>query len=140
MDFDKKGDVIAKEHIATPKLFRQGKDWNLFQLPTHKDHFYDIHRYEFDTMIKISNNDQCHVLTLVEGTSLLLETKRGMRQRFNFGETFVVPAACGTYTLTNENKTTCKVLKAFVKSEKVKSSMMAKVTTEQHIDPNSKNL
>ena len=100
-------------------MIKRGEDWKLIHLPTHKEHFYDVHRYEFHTIIEVQTNNQCHILMLVEGSSLILETENGMKQRFNFAETFVVPAACGTYKLINENNTLCKVVKAFVKSEKV---------------------
>ncbi|MBT3209395.1 MAG: ROK family protein [Bacteroidetes bacterium] len=119
LDFNRKGDVINKEHISIPAVIKRGEDWKLIHLPTHKEHFYDVHRYEFHTIIEVQTNNQCHILMLVEGSSLILETENGMKQRFNFAETFVVPAACGTYKLINENNTLCKVVKAFVKSEKV---------------------
>ncbi len=119
LDFNRKGDVIEREHISKPTIIEQGNDWKLYHLPTHKEHFYDVHRYEFDNTIEAQTNNQCHIMMLVEGTSLILETENGMKQRFNFAETFVIPAACGKYRLINENNTPCKVVKAFVKSEKV---------------------
>ncbi len=119
LNFERKGDVIEKQHISKPKSIEHGKDWKLFHLPTHKEHFYDVHRYEFEKTIEIQTNNQCHILMLVEGTSLILETEKGMKQRFNFAETFVIPAACKSYKLINESKVSCKVVKAFVKSEKV---------------------
>nr|NQU91703.1 class I mannose-6-phosphate isomerase [Bacteroidota bacterium] len=115
LDFTRKGRVIEKEHISKPTLIEQGADWKLFHLPTHRDHFYDVHRYEFNTSIEIRTNNQCHVMMLVEGTSLILETEKGMKLRFNFGETFVIPAACKKYLLFNESDVPCKVVKAFVK-------------------------
>jgi len=120
LDFHRKGKVVEEEHISKPQLIDSGGDWELFHLPTHKDQFYDVHRYEFEKKINVRTNNQCHILVLVEGTSLILETEGGMRQRFNFAETFVIPAACEKYRLINENNTPCKVVKAFVKSEKTK--------------------
>ena len=54
-------------------------------------------------------------MSLVEGTSVMLETANGLRQRFNYAETFVVPAAAGRYTLTSEDNQPVKVIVAFVK-------------------------
>lgn len=120
LDFDRKGDRVEKEHISKPTVIEQGTDWELFHLPTHEAHFYDVHRYEFETTVDVKTNKQCHIMMLVEGRSLVLETSNGIKQRFNFAETFVVPAACKSYRLINESGSPCKVVKAFVKSEKVR--------------------
>jgi len=54
---------------------------------------------------------------LVEGTSILLETRGGKSQRFNFAETFLVPAAANQYRLVNEGSASAKVVKAFLKPD-----------------------
>jgi hypothetical protein len=54
---------------------------------------------------------------LVEGTSLRLETVSGKSRRFNYAETFLVPAAAESYRLVNEGPAPAKVVKAFLKAD-----------------------
>ncbi|WP_158796909.1 class I mannose-6-phosphate isomerase [Pedobacter sp. L105] len=115
LDFERKGKRVQEELIAKQLVISKGKDWELIHLPTHQEHFYDVHRIEFDTDISISTDDCCIVMMLVEGQALLLETQDGTRQTFAYAETFMVPAAAGIYTLTNLGKGRAKVIKAFLK-------------------------
>lgn len=116
LNFERKGDTVARELISQPVLLEQGEDWKLFHLPTHHEHFYDIHRYEFEKAIQISTEDSFHVLMLVEGTAVRLTTKNGFSETFHYAETFVIPAAAGSYTLINEGTSTAKVVKSFLKN------------------------
>jgi hypothetical protein len=54
---------------------------------------------------------------LVEGTSLLVKTAEGNTRKYNYAETFVIPAAARHYTLINEGKIPAKVVKAFIKDD-----------------------
>ena len=86
-------------------------------VPTHPDHFYDVHRYTLGsgTSIKLDNNDKCHVWMIVEGSHVELETAAGMKERYNYIETFIVPAATEHYTITNTSDKDVMLVKAFVK-------------------------
>ncbi len=74
-----------------------------------------MQRYEFSTTVDVATEGSCQVMSLVEGSSVLLETAGGERQRFHFAETFVVPAAAGSYRLISEDGSPIKVVKSFVK-------------------------
>ena len=113
--FERHGQAVERELIAKPTLIDEGEDWQVFHLPTHPSHFYDVHRVEFNTSVRMRTDGSPHVLMLVEGTSFFLETDSRKRQRFNYAETFVVPASATNYRLINEAKATAKVIKAYLK-------------------------
>lgn len=100
-------DRPVSELVSQPREIAPG----LIHLPTHREHFYDVHRFEFTGTVTAQTNGSPHILNVVEGGPVTLDT--GMQQRFPFAETFVVPAATGTYRLTSERP--AKVIKAFMK-------------------------
>lgn len=115
LDFDRKGDRVQQELLSRPAVLEERAGYRLVHLPTHPVHFYDVHRLEFNGAVTVPTGEQCHVLMLVEGTSLWVETAGGERKRFHYAETFVIPAAAGSYTLRTETDEPVKVIKAFIK-------------------------
>lgn len=115
LKFDRKGDKVTEELISKQSVIEKGADWELVHVPTHKEHFYDVHRVEFDSEFTISTEGSCHVLMLVEGTSVEVEAN-GEKITYNYAETFVIPAVAGSYTLRNNGKERAKVVKAFLKA------------------------
>jgi len=120
LNFNRKGNKVIKELISKPVIIDRGDDWILEHLPTHETHFYDVHRYKFKSSITIKTNNKCHVISLVEGTSILLETISGHKTRFNYVETFVIPAATREYRIINESGSESILIIAFVKNNKNK--------------------
>jgi mannose-6-phosphate isomerase class I len=107
---------VSQELVSKPVVVDSGPDWSLMHLPTHPDHFYDVHRYEFDSEVSVDTVGSPHILMLVEGSQISIEVQ-GCMQSFNFAETFVVPAAATSYRLINRSTCRVKVVKAFIKPE-----------------------
>jgi len=116
LNFDRKGEIVQDTLLSKPYIKSFGKDWKEIHLPTHSDHFYEIYRYEFDSYITIPTLNHCHILMLVEGSSILLELVNDS-QTFYYAETFAIPAATNNYRLINTGKETAKVVVSFVKDE-----------------------
>jgi mannose-6-phosphate isomerase class I len=115
--FERRGARVAEELVAHPVVLAEGPGWRQEHLPTHPEHFYDVHRYTFEDAVQVETGDSPNVLSLVQGTSIELATARGMTRRFNYIETFVVPAASGRYTLTNLGHGPATVVVTFLKRQ-----------------------
>ena len=116
LNFDRKGDVVPETLISKQALVSQGADWQKLQLSTHPEHFYAIDRLEFDSTITDETNDQCLVLSLVEGSEIIVQTG-DYKQLIHYAETFIIPASAHTYTMYNTGNSRAKVVKAYVKDE-----------------------
>lgn len=113
--FDRCGEKVKQELISKPELLEKGEDWELWHLPTHPAHSYDVHRFRFLSSVEVKTEGKFHVLNLVEGERILIETANGHRHELNYAETFVISAAAGSYRLINETGQEAMVVKAFMK-------------------------
>jgi mannose-6-phosphate isomerase class I len=113
--FDRQGISVAKELISSPVLIEKGENWKLFHLPTHKTHLYGLLRYHFVRSIDVKTRNKLHVLSLVEGKSILIEIPGKMKRKFSFAETFIIPASVEDYRVNNLSGEPVILIVAFIK-------------------------
>lgn len=113
--FERQGKLVQEELISRSYILEETEDYVLEHLPTHKEHFYDVHRYTFRKEIGVKTEGKCHVCMLVEGENVTVYTQNGMQADFHYAETFVIPAAAGSYRIVNRGKEPVTLVKAFVK-------------------------
>ena len=113
--FDRKGDRIAKKFVSHPSLIEKGDGWELWHLPTHRNHSYDVHRYVVDTQVEVKTEGKFHVLNLVQGTSAAVVTADGREFHLSYAESLVISAACGSYRIISDSGERIMVVKAFMK-------------------------
>lgn len=114
LDFSRQGAVVTQQLLSVPGVIQSGSDWQIVHVPTHAAHFYDVHRLEFDTTITVPTGNCCLVMMLVEGTAVTVTTGSATTV-YHYAETFVIPAAAASCTITNNGAGRAKVVQAFLK-------------------------
>lgn len=114
--FERKGSYVSEQLVSHPVIEREWSTGRKLQLPTHKEHFYAVDRYEFTGSIQINTEGQCHICMLVEGEAVAVIANKNSAV-FRYAETFVVPAATKNYELRQQGNKKAFVVVAYVKNE-----------------------
>jgi mannose-6-phosphate isomerase class I len=117
LDFSRKGARVRETLVSHPATLNEGDGWRTVHLPTHPDHFYDVYRLEFTGEMEMQTNGSPHLLMLVAGQSITVQTAHGSEQVYRFAETVIIPAAAERYRLRNLGEGEAKVVVAFLKPE-----------------------
>jgi mannose-6-phosphate isomerase class I len=115
LSFERKGDYVTRKLVSHPEIMETGPGWQLESLPTHEKHSYLIFRYTLNTEVQVSTGHKCNVLNLVEGDKAEIHTAGGKIYELSYGETVVVSAAAGAYTIVNTSGKPIKMVKVNMK-------------------------
>jgi mannose-6-phosphate isomerase class I len=110
----RRGAAASEELIPKATPVRCGDEFAEFVLGRHPELFFGVHRLDFDEDVEDDTAGRFHVLTLVEGDEIAIETSAGTVHRLSYAETIVVPASVGGYRLRRVRGARAKVVKAFV--------------------------
>ena len=113
VDARRRGAAVA-ELMPEPRVVREGNGCSELELGRHPDLFFAVHRLDFADAAEDDTRGGVHVLNVVAGEEVEIETESSYVHRLSYAETIVVPAAVGRYRLRRTRGPECKVVKAFV--------------------------
>lgn len=119
LDTTRRGDAVARDLVQEPRTLRRGDGWREELLGALDEMFYEVRRYALGAGAVAHDHTagRFHVLNVVEGSGVVVETASGVRHPLSRAETLTVPAAVGPYRLRCEGDPT-KVVKALVRAER----------------------
>jgi mannose-6-phosphate isomerase class I len=116
LDAARSGDAVAEQLIQRPKPVTSGPGWQeelIGQLP---EMFFEVHRLRIEAGATAEQHTagRFHVLTLVEGQGVMLQTESGDAHALHFAETIAIPAAVGRYSVQCLSAGPVRLVKAHV--------------------------
>ena len=115
-------DFMVKENLTNRfDPLGSGDGWHEERTRLHERAFVDIRRHWFSKTVVHDTHGSVNVLNLVEGHEAIVESPNGAFEPFivHHGETFIVPAAVGHYTIRPHGPSAGKeiaTIKAFVRT------------------------
>jgi mannose-6-phosphate isomerase len=94
---------VKKNLVKQPELVRKGEGWAEYIVGEHELLYFSLRRLEFEKSIDDNTNDKFHVLTLVDGEKVAVQSVEYPERRYiqNYLDIIVVPACIGKYTIIN---------------------------------------
>ncbi|WP_314174694.1 hypothetical protein [Streptomyces winkii] len=119
LDTRRRGEDVVRDLVPRPRTLRAGDGWREEVLGALEEMFYEVRRVILDgsTAAEDDTEGRFHVLNVVEGEGVTVETSSGHRHRLAHAETLTVPAAVGPYRLHPAGGGPAKVVKALVRPE-----------------------
>jgi mannose-6-phosphate isomerase class I len=116
LDATRSGDAVARDLIQQPRTVRSGAGWREDVIGRLPDMFFEVRRVELATGVVVDDatDHRFHVLNVVQGDGILLETAGGHRYVLAYAETLTVPAAVGAYRVRAWGTVRVRYVKAVV--------------------------
>lgn len=114
LDPRRSGEAVRRELMPEPQRIRGGTAWVELELGRHPELFFGVNRLDFEESVADDTEGRFHVLNLVAGEQVELETESGASHTLSYAETIVVPASVGRYMIRRVRGGPAKVVKAFV--------------------------
>jgi len=114
LDRSRHGERVAAELVPTPLVLSAGTGWRKELLGSLPQMFFAVHRLVLDPGIAVreQTGDRFHVFNVVDGDGVELSWAGGTSMEVVYGETVVVPAAVGDYTIRAWGSSPVRVVRA----------------------------
>ena len=106
IQWDRNTDWIYDNLVDQQKTLESGEGYMVERTGLHDREFIDTHRYSVSTPYEVETDDSVHMMNLVEGSHVFIESVDGSFENFtiHFGETAIVPAHVNKYKIVPENE------------------------------------
>jgi mannose-6-phosphate isomerase class I len=115
LDPARRGEPVRRDLIREPVVKAAGPGFTELRLGELDELFFAVDRLDFEDEVAVETHGRFHVLNLVAGEEVTVETARGDSHSLAFAETLVIPASVSGYRLERQRGPACKVVKALVK-------------------------
>ena len=117
LDPDRSGEAVARDLVQQPRTLRSGAGWREDVIGRLPEMFFEVRRLELapDSVVNDDTDDRFHVLNVVEGEGILLETSGGHSYELAYAETLTVPASVGAYRVRALGAGPVRCVKALVR-------------------------
>ncbi|SEG91723.1 Mannose-6-phosphate isomerase, class I [Actinacidiphila yanglinensis] len=116
LDPRRSGEAVSRDLVQRPRTVRDGDGWREELLGALPDMFFEVRRIAVEPghAAEQTTDGRFHVLTVVDGEGVLVETAAGDRHFVHCAETLAVPAAVTAYRVQNQGPDLARLVKAQV--------------------------
>jgi quercetin dioxygenase-like cupin family protein len=117
LDTGRSVEAVARDLVQQPRPARSGDGWHEEVIGRLPDMFFEVRRVELAEGASVADatNDRFHILNVVEGEGVALETSGGHHHELSYAETLTVPASVGAYRVRALGEGPVRYVKAFVR-------------------------
>ena len=108
---------VTENLVRPPALLRKGEGWAEYIIGEHGLLYFNLRRFEFEKEIMDDTGGSFHVLTLVDGEKVIIQSAENPEFSYeqNFLDIVIVPANMGRYTVRNLGDHPVCIHKAMIK-------------------------
>jgi len=118
LDTRRTGKAVGTDLVQPCRTLRKGAGWREELLGALPDMFFEVRRLVLesgDVVVEDDSTDEFHVLNVVDGEGVEIETVHGACHALAYAETIVIPAAVGPYTVRPVGSQRTRLVKALVR-------------------------